>query len=318
MMIPLLYIYLKETLNTTVRRVADIKNKVTIPYLGDVPAYYRNIKPKKYQFWLRNKHYDPKAIVVKDGSRGVLNEAFRIIATNLEFMSSKTSDVGNLYMTTSYNQGSGKSFVTGNIGAILAVKKNRVLLIDGDLRHASLSKLINSPSKGLADYLSGRVEDYASLICKYADFESLYVLPVGTIPPNPAELLATDKFSTLLSEVKKQFDYVIVDCPPADMMADASIVSRHADRTIFIMRAGLFEREMLPQLEENYKSGQFKNMALILNCTYAGAGGYGYGYGYRYKYGYKSLKYSYKYRYSDKYGYKYGYSYGYSDANDKE
>jgi len=139
--IPFAYLYLRETMNTKVRGIADIKNKVSIPYIGEIPVYHNNLKPKKFEFWRKKNTGKHKDIVVKDGSRGMLNEAFRIVATNLEFMSSKTSETGNLYMVTSYNQGSGKSFVTANLGAILAVKKNRVLLIDADFRHGEPRKL---------------------------------------------------------------------------------------------------------------------------------------------------------------------------------
>lgn len=292
--IPFAYLYLRETMNTKVRSLADIKKKVSMPYLGEVPLYHNNVKPKKYEFWKKKSNEKHKDIVVKDGSRGMLNEAYRIIATNLEFMSSKTADKGNLYMVTSYNQGSGKSFITANLGAILAVKKSRVLLVDGDFRHASISEYFRATGKGLADYLSGRVDNINSILLKSEQFPTLSVLPVGTIPPNPSELLSLPEFGTLLESLKSEYDYIIVDCPPADMMADATIVGRYADRTIFIVRAGLFERSMVSQLEDDYNSGKFKNMVLILNATYGVGGHYGYGYHYGYKYGYK-------------YGYHYGY-----------
>lgn len=283
-------IYLLESMNTKIRGVADIKKKVSMPYLGGVPLYKNNVKPKKYEFWKRNKTSKHKDIIVKEGSRGDLNEAFRMIATNLEFISGKTSDAGNLYMVTSYNQGSGKSFIATNVGAILAIKKYRVLLVDGDFRHASLSKYFKSSGKGLTDYICGHVDNIDDIMIHPEQFPMLSVLPVGTIPPNPSELLSTTEFSDLLANVKKQFDYVIVDCAPADMMADATIVGRYADRTIFVIRAGLFERSMVPQLDEDYNSGKFKNMSLVLNAITPLGGHYGYGYRYGYKYsdGHKS------------------------------
>ena len=294
--IPFAIFYLREMMNTTVRGKADLDKKVTMPYLGEIPTYINNVKVKPWEFWKKKRKH--KDIVVKAGSRGMLNEAFRIVATNLEFMSGK-QDSANVCMITSFNQGSGKSFTTINLGATLSLKNNKVLVIDGDLRHASISSYIGKPSQGIADYLSGNVDDVDSVIVKSGQFEQLYILPVGTIPPNPSELLGSDRFEEMIKGLKDHFDYILIDCPPADMMADATIVGRQVDRTIFIIRAGLFERAMLPQIEEDYTSGKLKNMSIVLNATTGMGGQYGYRYGYHY-------------------GYRYGYHYGYGDNTSKD
>lgn len=283
LVIPLAIIYLREMLNTTVRTKKDIENKLTMPYLGDIPIYKANIPVKK---WMKWKKRTPRNFVVKEGSRGVMNEAFRIVITNLEFMNTKQSanDEATVYMVTSYNQGSGKSFCTNNLAATIAIKQKRVLVIDGDLRHASTSQFINSPKKGLADYLTGNVDNLSSVIVKGEMFKNMDVLPVGTIPPNPTELLASAEFGNVISEMRSQYDYIFIDCPPANMMADATIIGKHIDRTIFIIRAGLFERSMLQSIESDYQNSKLKNMAILLNGVDIVNTHYGYGYGYGYGY----------------------------------
>lgn len=294
--IPFGILYLRESLNSKVRGKSDLDKKVSAPYLGEIPVYADNIKPKPWEFW--KKKHEHKNIIVKAGSRGMLNEAFRIVATNLDFMTGK-SNGANVCMVTSYNQGSGKSFTTINLAATLTLKNNRVLVIDGDLRHASSSAVVNRPAKGISNYLSGNADDIKSLIVPLEKFNGLHILPVGTIPPNPSELLGSKRFGELIQELRSQYDYILIDCPPADMMADATIVGRHVDYTLFVIRAGLFERNMLPQLEEAYTTGKLKNVSLILNATTTIGGRYGYRYGYHY-------------------GYRYGYHYGYGDQNSKE
>ena len=288
--IPIGIWYILELLNSTVRGKKDL-DSITMPFLGEIPLH--GIEKKSLLEKVRGLpgkilpgkgEEEAHKVVVKKGSRNVVNEAFRVLRTNLEFMT-KDSSSGNSIVVSSFNPGSGKSFISMNLAVALAIKEKKVLLIDGDLRHASLSAYWGSPKKGLADYLSGHVDDVDSLLVKRDKYTSLFALPVGTIPPNPTELVAEDKFRDLIAKYKTEFDYIIIDCPPLDIMADTQIISQYADRMIFIVRAGLFERSMLPQLEQTYKEGKYKNMSLVLNgTTAAGQGRYGYKYGYRYGY----------------------------------
>ena len=117
---------------------------------------------------------------------------------------------------------------------------------------------------------------------------------MGTIPPNPAELLFGEKLGLLIAELRQVYDYIFIDCPPVDIVADTQILEKGADRTFFVVRAGLLERSMLAELEELYRQKKLKNMAVILNGTEPEAGRYGY-----------------------RYGYKYGYRYGYGNGKEK-
>ncbi len=159
-------------------------------------------------------------------------------------------------------------------------------MIDCDLRRASASAFVDSPAKGLSNYLVGEVTNVKDVIVSNTITDGLSVLPVGTIPPNPAELLELPRFADMVNALRADYDYILIDCPPVEMMADAQIVGSVTDRTIFVIRAGYFERTMLPEVERIYNEKKFKNMAVVLNATPSDATHHGYRYGYGYGYGY--------------------------------
>ena len=274
LLVPVVIIFMRENMNTRIRGRKDLEN-VSVPLIGEIPLVYRG---KKGLF----KKEAPKGdrLVVKAGSRDIINEAFRVLRTNLEFMigSDKRS---NVIIVTSFNPGSGKSFLTMNIAVSLAIKEKKVLVIDGDLRHGSASSYVNSPKVGLSDYLGHRVERLSDIIVTDSKHKSLDILPVGTIPPNPTELLFNERLKQIIDTVRTQYDYVLIDCPPIELVADTQIIEKLADRTIFVVRAGLLERVMLVELENLYNEKKLKNMAMVLNGTESNTGRYGYRYGYR-------------------------------------
>ena len=315
--IPALVLFLKEQFNTTIRGRKDLEN-LSLPFVGEIPLAYSAADQKKKKKEAKKKREEQKdnevkegfagGVVVKKGSRNVINEAFRVFRTNLEFMS-KDKD-SNIFMFTSFNPGSGKSFIAINTAIALAIKEKKVLVIDGDLRHASLSAYIFSPKKGIANYLARQEEDINELILPSQEYPTLSYLPVGIIPPNPTELLEDDRFGELIARFGKEYDYVLIDCPPVDIVADPQIINKYVDRTIFVVRVGLMERSLVPELENIYAQNKFKNMCLVLNGS-TGGDGYGGGYKYGYRYGYR---YGYKYGYNGKYGYHSGY-YGSKKGN---
>jgi capsular exopolysaccharide synthesis family protein len=309
--IPIAIIIIQEYLNTTVRGRKDLE-KLTMPFIGEIPLSIsakeekKKLKEKRRLLRLsKKKGVEPEqekgfggVIVVQHGNRNAINEAFRVLRTNLEFMTK--GNTSNVIMLTSFNPGSGKSFITMNTAITLAIKNKKVLVIDGDLRHASLSAYIFSPKRGIANFLGGQEKDIHDVIVKSDDYPTLSYLPVGTIPPNPTELLETDLFGETINALRNEYDYVIIDCPPIDIVADPQIISSYVDRTIFVVRAGLLERSMLPELEKLHTSHQFNNLCLILNGSTGGDGRYGYSrYGYSYKYGYGH----YGYGHNSYYGY---------------
>jgi len=279
LMFPVGCILLRENMNTTVRGRKDIA-RMAVPFIGEIPLD-TNVKKKRL---FGKQEEDERRIVVKEGCRNVINEAFRVLRTNIEFMSENGAEV---ILLTSFNPGSGKTFLTMNIAASFAIKGKKVLVIDGDLRHGSLSSYIDSPGIGLSDYLAKRTDNLNEIIHKvdvrYADLD---MIPVGTIPPNPTELLYGERVRQIITEMRARYDYIFIDCPPVDIVADTQILEKVTDRTFFVIRAGLMERNMLPDVENLYKQKKLKNMAVILNGTRNESGRYGYRYGYKYGYRY--------------------------------
>ena len=279
--IPFAWLYLREVLDTTVRGRKDLEGLAT-PFLGELPSIYEQ-KNLFDRIRITDRPEDRK-IVVMPHNRNVINEAFRVVRTNLEFMHGK--EVGcKVLMVTSFNIGSGKTFVAANLATALAIKGKRVIVLDLDLRKRSLSEFAGQPKRGLADYLSGQTEDWQSLIIHEAGGNALDLMPVGTTPPNPAELLSEPRLGALLSEMRAAYDYIFLDCTPIEVVTDADLVAPLADITIFIVRAGLLERTMLPQIEKYYLDRKYNGMSLLLNGT-ENSGRYGYKYGYKYGYSY--------------------------------
>lgn len=280
--IPIGIIVVRAGMNTKLRGKKDLEN-ITVPFIGEIPL----AEKRRFRLPCQKKVKQHETIVVKEGEHDVINEAFRVLRTKLEIVMPGNRKE-NAILVTSFNPNSGKSFLCANIAMSLAIKQKKVLIIDCDLRKGAVSQLVGSPKVGLTHYLTGRDEDPSQLIKAYQGSSNLSILPIGVIPPNPAELLSNGRLEALLAELRPQFDYIFLDCPPIEVVADTEIISRYADRTIFIVRAGLLERSMLPELEKLYKDNKYRNMLLILNGTdgVSPHHGYGYRYGYGYGYGY--------------------------------
>lgn len=280
LLVPAVGIFMKENMNTKVRGRKDLEN-LSIPFIGEIPQY-SGTKKKWWEFKHR-KRQDMKIIVVNEGNRNIINEAFRVLRSNMDFMASKDNNQ-HVFVLTSFNPGSGKSFLAINIAISFAIKKKKILVIDGDLRHRTVSSYVDSPNKGLSDYLNNQIEDWKEIIVSYKGYTNLHILPIGTIPPNPTELLEDSKLSMLIEALRPEYDYIFIDCPPVDIVADAQIIEKWADRTIFVVRSGLLDRSMLSELEKMYTGKRFKNLSMILNGTESTGGRYGYRYGYHYGY----------------------------------
>ena len=275
--IPLALIFVRESLNTRLRGRKDLE-RLTVPFAGEVPLAAGGGK----------KNTNDGRVVIRAGKRDVVNEAFRVLRTNMEFMLDDKLSTGRapVVLFTSFNPGSGKTFIAVNAAASFAIKGKRVLVVDGDMRRGSASAYVDSPSKGMSDYLAHRADDVAALVVEMPGYENLHLLPVGTIPPNPTELLASPRFKDLIDYAASEYDYVFIDCPPIEIVADTQIIGKLADRTIFIVRAGLLERDMLPELQRIYDENRLNNMAVVLNGTTSSRNShYGYKYGYHYGYG---------------------------------
>lgn len=279
LLIPVGIIFLLENFNNKVRGRKDIDGIISMPFLAEIP----DTAPKRH-FWEKKPKHVTHSIVVADGNRNIVNEAFRILRTNLSFLVGKTAN-DNVIAVTSYNPSSGKTFVALNLAVSLAIKGERVLVIDADLRHASMSKALGMGGLGLSHYLTGQTADTGAIIHHHAT-KGLDYIPVGAIPPNPIELLSSPLLGKLIEALHDNYQYILIDTPPVNLVADTDIIERSVNRTLFVIRAGLFERGMLSTLENDYRNSRLKNMALVLNATQVNASGNGYRYGYKYGYGY--------------------------------
>lgn len=293
--IPLGVIVLIETMNTKVRGKKDIDN-LSIPFLGEIPYYGKKKKFETLRRFIRrgSRKGETRPIVVKEGKRDVINEAFRVLRTNIEFVTEKNEST-EVISLTSFNPGSGKSFISANLSISMVIKNKKVLLIDGDLRRAAVSELVDSPNVGIANYLAGKTDNINDIIVKDVLHKGMDIIPVGIIPPNPTELLLDKRLNTLIDECKRRYDYIFIDCAPIEIVADTQIINRVTDRMIFVLRAGLLDRSMLPEYQKLFNENKYNNISSILNGTSGAKGRYGYKYGYKYGYGY---------------GYGYSYSYG--------
>lgn len=166
-------------------------------------------------------------------------------------MQNKESEC-HVIMITSANPGSGKTFISFNLATSLGIKGKRIIAIDLDLRKGSLSQYAGSPKKGISDYLAGDVKNIKDVIVKPSEDSKIDLIPVGTVPPNPTELLFSERLEQLMAGLRKEYDYIFIDCPPVEIVADAAIISKLADMTLFIVRAGLLDQSMLPEIEKFY------------------------------------------------------------------
>lgn len=285
LILPMVVLILIESLNTTVKGKKDLE-ALSIPFIGEIPLTEEGEKKSKWTNMFRKKNFSNKAsMVVEQNNHNRINEAFRIVRTNMDFMYSQSND--KVVMFTSYNSGSGKTFVLLNLAMAFALKEKKVLVIDLDMRKGTLSTSVNSPKMGISNYLAGQVENIKDIIVKKHLNDNLDVIPLGTIPPNPSELLSSKVLSDLLVKLREKYDYIYLDCTPTEVVADASIVANVADITIFIIRAGLMDKRLLLDLETLFFSYKYKNMTVILNGTFHSRNRYSkYNqYDYQYKYG---------------------------------
>ena len=289
--IPLGIFVVRELLDTKIRGKKDLA-PLKMPYLGEIPSAEQ--KPRGLARF-RKRQPAVRRIVVEAQSRDMVNEAFRVLRTNLEYMGADGGEKRcKVIAVTSANPGSGKTFISINLAKVLAIKGKRALMIDLDLRKGSLSKLIGRPKEGITEYLVGKAGANQILVSGIDGTENLYGIGVGKVPPNPAELLSSDRLDRLVEEMRGQYDYIILDCPPVELVTDAKVINRVADMTIFVVRAGLLEKDELPTIQEYYDQNRYRNMAILLNGTDINSGygyhryGYHYGYGKHYGYGYAS------------------------------
>lgn len=265
--IPLVVLLLMLILDTGVRGRHDVESKVSVPFLGEIPL-------------ARHKKQKSSDILVTRTGRDPLTEAFRILRTNLNFMA-KNGKAPKVITFTSFRSGVGKTFSVLNLSTILSFVDKKIIVLDLDLRKGTLSNRMKiNQQKGVVHYLSSDAVTVDEIIHRSDDNDRLHFIPIGLIAPNPVELLLSKRLDELIDTLKQRYDYILVDGVPVGMVADASIIDRISDLTLFVIRLGKMDRRQLPELEKIYTEGKLSNLAIILNGLKPGGQGYGYGYGY--------------------------------------
>lgn len=261
-------------MDTRVHGRKDIEGVTSVPYLGEIPLDKEAMKDHR-----------KKVMAVKEQGDDIVSEAFRILRTNMAFLSKKDKPA-QVITFTSFNIGAGKTFIARNLSMSLAYMKKRVVMVDLDIRKGTLSRHFGHYHVGVTNYLSDNTVKVDDIIQHQEGFD---LIPAGILAPNPAELLMDNRLDELMNELRTRYDYIIADNVPVGLIADATIANRIADLTIFVVRAGKLDRRQLPDIEKLYQEKKLKNMALVLNGANPERHGYGYSYGYGYGYGYGTL-----------------------------
>ncbi len=269
LLIPVIIIYIRELFNDKLKTRQDISKHTAVPIFGEIAH-----------------SDDPNALVMTKNSRKVISEQFRMIRTNLSYL------VGNkenpVILVTSTVSGEGKSFISINTGAVMALAGKRTLILEFDIRKPKiLSGLKLSKASGITNYLVGDLQ-LSSLIVPVPEVENLFVMPCGPIPPNPAEMLLEEKINDIFEYAKAHFDIVIVDTAPVGLVSDAQVLSRFADCTFYITRLNYTIKKHIHFIDDIYINHKLPKMGLLVNdiatrsdyYSYGNYNGYGYGYSY--------------------------------------
>ena len=280
--IPVGVIYLLELTKFKIEGRSDVEKLTCVPIVGDIPLT------------------DEKqgAIAVFENQNNLMSETFRNIRTNLQFMLENDKKV---ILVTSTVSGEGKSFISANLAISLSLLGKKVVIVGLDIRKPGLNKVFNIPRKevGITQYLANPEKNLMDLVQLSDVSKNLYILPGGTVPPNPTELLARDGLDKAIETLKKNFDYVILDTAPVGMVTDTLLIGRVADLSVYVCRADYTHKNEYALINELAEKDKLPSLCTVINGLDLKKRKYGYYYGYG-KYG----KY---YGYGKRYGYGYGY-----------
>ena len=264
--IPFAGIYVRDLLNNKVQTQQDVVALTSTPILGEITRNRSN-----------------ETVVVKEGNRSPITEMFRLVRSNLHFAAIGKQNI--VLLVTSSMSGEGKTFFSINLGAILAITGKRVVLVDLDLRRPKVAAGLRLPiGMGLTDYLVANDVQINDVVRPSGSVPGMFVVSAGAVPPNPAELMMSSKFTHFMHELKEQFDYIIIDTSPVGQVADAFVLSSFTDFTLYLVRYNFTYKAQLGILKNINKTQSLKHPFLILNdATEMSGANYGYGYGYGYE-----------------------------------
>ncbi|MDG2432453.1 tyrosine-protein kinase family protein [Flavobacterium sp.] len=267
-LIPLIFVFTIFFINNAIQNTDDISKLTSIPLIGVVGL---------------NKEVSELAVF--DKPKSALSESFRAIRSSLQFLYKKQKvEGGKTLMITSSVSGEGKTFCSLNIATVFALSGKKTVVVGLDLRKPKLSAEFNLTNEiGIVNYLIGQKE--LKDIVNTTEIPYLDVILSGPVPPNPSELILTEAMGELMEQLKKEYDYIILDTPPVGLVSDALELSQYADVTLYIVRQNFSKKEMITMLNNRVKRGEIANTSIIFNgfenkAKYGSGYGYGYGYGY--------------------------------------
>jgi len=283
--IPVVVIYLIDLTKFKIEGRADVEKLTSVPVVGDIPL-------------TDEKNAKDGSIAVFENQNNLMSETFRNIRTNIQFMLQNDKKV---ILVTSTVSGEGKSFTSANLAISFSLLGKKVVIVGLDIRKPGLNKVFNlsSKEKGITQYLANPEMDLMSLVQSSDVNRNLYILPGGTVPPNPTELLARDGLDKAIETLKKNFDYVILDTAPIGMVTDTLLIGRVADLSAYVCRADYTHKAEYTLINELFHEQKLPNLCTIINGVDLKKRKYGYYYGYG--------KYGKHYGYGKRYGYGYGY-----------
>lgn len=283
--IPVVVIYMIDLTKFKIESRADVEKLTSVPIAGDIPL-------------TDEKNTKEGSIAVFENQNNLMSETFRNIRTNIQFMLQNNKKV---ILVTSTVSGEGKSFTSANLAISLSLLGKKVVIVGLDIRKPGLNKVFNlsSKEKGITQYLANPEMDLMSLVQLSDVNRNLYILPGGTVPPNPTELLARDGLDKAIEILKKNFDYVILDTAPIGMVTDTLLIGRVADLSAYVCRADYTHKAEYTLINELFHEQKLPNLCTIINGVDLKKRKYGYYYGYG--------KYGKHYGYGKRYGYGYGY-----------
>lgn len=258
LLIPVLYLYLKEILNTKFVDKTELEELTTIPVLGEICV-----------------NDSGQSLVVKDGISSSISELFRLIRSNLQFILRQKN--GKVILVTSSVSGEGKSFISSNLALSLSLLKKKVVLVGLDIRNPQLHDIFRTEqsNQGLTVYLSSENCSYRDIVTPSKESDNLYIIYSGPIPPNPSELLLSEKLDNLFNYLREQYDYIVVDSAPVGMISDTFSLNRFIDTTVYVCRANYTTKENIRFVNSLQESDRLKNISFVINGTTAKQG-YGY------------------------------------------
>ena len=280
--IPVGVIYLIGLTKFKIEGRADVEKLTSLPVVGDIPLA------------------DEKtgAIAVFENQNNLMSETFRNVRTNLQFM---LENGKNVILVTSTVSGEGKSFISANLAISLSLLGKKVVIVGLDIRKPGLNKVFNLPKKeyGITQFLTNSTVNLMDLVHHSDINKNLYILPGGTVPPNPTELLARDGLEKAVEILRKNFDYVILDTAPVGMVTDTLLIGRVADLSVYVCRADYTRKTEFTLINELAENNKLPNLCIVINGLdlqkkkygyYYGYGKYGKYYGYGKHYGYGEYK----------------------------